>query len=132
MPRAIDKSRALSARLNARGIPAATDQADKLRRAEMTLHRWAEGECGDGNDRASWCIVRDEDGKTYREMHPHNGKSYRVRIRDLETGALNRVREVCESLGAHFYHQGDPRGCALYVDAEPLTDTAYTRGVAIQ
>lgn len=131
MTSTLDKSRALAANLNARGIPATVQQAATLRRAEMTLHRWAEGECGGGNDRASWCIVRDDDGKTYREMYPHNGKPYRTRIPDHETAALNRVRKVCESLGAHFYHQGDPRGCALYVDAEPLTDTLYTRGVAI-
>ena len=29
-----------------------------LRRISMTLHRWHEFECGDGNDYSSWCIVR--------------------------------------------------------------------------
>lgn len=34
------------------------DDAVALRRISMTLHRWHELECGDGNDYASWCIVR--------------------------------------------------------------------------
>ena len=29
-----------------------------LRRISMTLHRWHELECGDGNDYGSWCITR--------------------------------------------------------------------------
>lgn len=36
------------------------EEAQKLRRIEMTLHRWNEQECGDGNDYASWSIERDE------------------------------------------------------------------------
>jgi len=37
------------------------------------------------------------------------------------------VATICKRLGAHFYHQGDPRGCALYVSAEPIKDNDYTR-----
>lgn len=103
-----------------------------LRRAEATLHRWAEGECGDSNDLASWSIERDEEtGIPYRCVYPHNGKPRRYRIPDREAGALRRVAKVCERLGLHFYHQTDPRGCALYVSTEPLTDRDYTRGVPV-
>jgi len=103
-----------------------------LRRASMTLHRWAEQECGDSNDYASWCIVRDDDGKTYRETYPHTGKVRRERIADRESGALRTAKRICDANGLHFYHQTDPRGCALYVSTEPLNDQNYpSRGVAI-
>ena len=122
---------AVQQRLANRGVPASLDEARTLRRAEKTLHRWAEQECGDGNDYASWAIERDETtGKPYLCTYPHAGKSRRTLIADREAGALRRVAAVCKALGAFFYHQGDPRGCALYVAAEPLTNANYTNGVA--
>ncbi len=118
-------------RLHARSILASFEQAQTLRRAEKTLHRWAELECGDGNDYASWAIERDEETDVpYMCMYPHRSESYRHRIPDREAGALRRVEDVCRALGAHFYHQTDPRGCALYVSTDPLSGTAYTNGVA--
>lgn len=39
------------------------EEAAALRRIEMTLHRWAEQECGDSNDYCSWAIERDTDSK---------------------------------------------------------------------
>lgn len=87
------------------------EDANTLRRAQLVLHRWAELECGDGNDYASWSIRR-------------------CRIADREAGALRRIADICKRNGLHFYHQGDPRGCALYVHNEPLPDHNYTHGVA--
>ena len=111
------------------GIP--FSDANTLRRAELVLHRWAEQECGDGNDYASWAIERDETtGKPFRCLYPHTSAATRTPIADREAGALRRVRMVCAAHGLSFYHQTDPRGCALYVAREPLTDSAYTRGVA--
>lgn len=113
------------------------EDAMTLRRCSMTLHRWAEQECGDGNNYASWCIVRDETtGKPYREVHTTASmNAERVRreaIPDRERGALKRVAAVCERNGLHWYQQTDPRGCALYVAREPLTDQNYSnRGVAL-
>jgi hypothetical protein len=108
------------------------DDANVLRRAQMTLHRSAELECGDGNDYASWAIERDEEtGKPYMCRYPHNGKMHRSRIADREAGALRRIAEVCKRNDLHFYHQGDPRGCALYVAREPLDESNYNRGVAM-
>lgn len=106
-------------------------EAAALFRAERTLRRWAEQECGDGNDYASWSIERDEEtGVPYRCIYPHTGKMYRTRIADRERGALARVAKLCAAHGLNFYHQTDPRGCALYVAREPLNATNYTRGVA--
>lgn len=120
----------LALRLAQRGINADFAAAQTLRRAAMTLHRWAELECGDGNDYASWSIERDEEtGIPYFVTYPHDGKPRRRRIADKERGALKRIAATCQRIGAHFYQQTDPRGCALYVAAEPLTDQDYTRGV---
>ncbi len=118
-------------RLNARGIDATFAQANTLRRAELTLTRWAELECGDSNHYASRAIERDEDtGIPYLCVYPHQGEPWRYRSPDREAGALKRVAAVCAALGAHYYHQGDPRGCALYVSREPFEDFNYTNGVA--
>jgi len=122
---------ALMQQFSARGISLSFDEANTLRRAEKTLHRWAELECGDGNDYASWAIERDEQtGVPYMCRYPHTGEMRRHRIADRETGALRRVKAICEAKGLHFYHQTDPRDCALYVSNEPLPDNNYARGVA--
>ena len=131
---AAEKNRTVLARLHARGLTRATlEHAAKLRRAEATLHRWAEGECGDSNDYASTVIERDGDDATdkpYRVVRPHKGGAHRYTIPDRERGALATVAKVCAEIGAHYYHQTDPRGCALYVAAEPLTASNYTNGAA--
>jgi len=118
------------------------DDAQVLRRISMTLHRWHEMECGDGNDYASWCIVRgkktgqefkyDDDGKPYLERHAHtsNKPTYTL-VADRERGALKRMAGIMANhpkLTA--YVQGDPRGCALYI-GEGLTDTNYSNGIAV-
>ncbi len=121
----------LIASLAHKGIYCSFEQANTLRRAQLTLHRWAELECGDGNDYASWSIERDDEtGLPYFCRYPHSGKMTRSRVPDREKCALKRVASVCAEIGAHYYHQTDPRGCALYVGAEPLTDSYYNRGVA--
>ena len=126
-----DKTYALMHRLASRGINATFSQAETLRRAELVLQRWAEQECGTGNDYASWAIERDEaTGIPYRVTYPHQGKSRRYRIPDREAGALRRVKAVCKELGISWYHQTDPRGCMLYVAGELIQEHDYTRGVA--
>jgi len=137
------RTAALFARLANLGL--SVSEADTLRLAEKTLHRWHELECGDSNEYASWGIERDETtGKPYMVRHAYpsryspKGLTSRYRIADRETGALKRVNAV---IGAHpglwYYQQGDPRGCAIYVgtmsdipDGASL-DSCYTRGVAV-
>src|SRR5262245_36224590 len=101
-----------------------------LRRISMTLHRWHELECGDGNDYGSWCIVRgqlqndafvyDDAGLPHLERHWHqgpgrSGPSY-DRVPDRERGALDRLARIMKGYPDLVpYVQGDPRGCALYV-----------------
>jgi hypothetical protein len=136
------KTRDLMHALKAHGIEASYRDAETLRRAERTLHHWAEGECGDP-DMGNAIERNEETGLPYRVHHFHPTSAHpayilehivleitKTLIPDRERGALKRIQAVCKRLGAHYYHQGDPRGCALYVSAEPLTDSAYTRGVA--
>ena len=106
-----------------------SEHADILRRAQITLNTWNTRECNGE-------VERDETtGKTYT-ISQHSGRRYRTR--DNETGALRRVDAVM----AHYpellaYHQGDPRGCALYVvkksDVPDGADIGayYSRGFAV-
>lgn len=132
---------ALMQQLRARGISLSFDEVNTLRRAELTLQRWAEWECGDSNNYYSWVLVRDEvTGKPFAEVHQHsNGTVRRDPVADKEAGALRRVKAICnahnlkemsDAQNLYFYHQTDPRGCALYISNEPLQDNNYTRGIA--
>jgi hypothetical protein len=128
---ATQKTYELMERLSKRGINLSFWDANVLRRAQMTLHRWNELECGDGNDYASWSIERDEETNVpYRCVYPHNDtKARKYKIADREKGALKRISEICKESNLHFYYQSDPRGCSLYVSNEKITDNDYTRGV---
>lgn len=82
------------------------EESAALRRIEMTLQRWAEAECGDGNDHGSWAIERDEaTGKPYRVHHHYlhgRGKDYTTRhaIADREVGALRRLVAIVAARNA--------------------------------
>lgn len=126
------------ARLTAAGI--SLDDAYTLRRIAMTLHRWHELECGDGNG----CIERDEKtGIPYwynsnsRYLGANDRRAY-SRIPDREKGAQKRLAAVMvryPELTA--YVQTDPRGAALFilrpgdVPAGADVDSYYSRGVAV-
>lgn len=114
------------------------EEAQALRRIEMTLSRWFEGECGDGNDHASWCIERDETTqRPFKAIYPHAGKPYRHPIADREAGAMKRLQAIMAlHVGCVPYVQTDPRGCALYILRKDIQtgeklDSIYTRGVAV-
>ena len=120
------------------GLGLSFDEAQALRRIEMTLHRWGELECGDSDNYKSWAIERDEaTGKPFMGIYPYSGKSYRVPVADREAGALKRLGKImAKHPELRAYHQTDPRGCALYVlrdsdlNGQPI-DQVYTRGVAV-
>lgn len=119
------------------------DEAMKLRRIEKTLQRWSELECGNGNDYASWAIERDEETeKPYmvRHIYSHgNGQDRTIKtpIADREKGALKRLAKIMEAHPDFLpYHQGDPRGCALYIVKHSDLNGSdihanYTRGIAV-
>jgi hypothetical protein len=112
------------------------DEAQTLRRIEMTLHRWSEHEWNGNIQREG----ENSDGKprwfsAYALERETNPKGYL--IADRETGALKRLAKLMEGHPEFVaYHQGDPRGCALYiVRTSDLKDgnieSLYTRGLAV-
>jgi hypothetical protein len=130
------------------GIP--MPDADQLRRIAMTLHRWHELECGDGNAHGSWCVSRgkkdkggafeyDDNGAPYMEYHSNTASgAHYTRIPDRERGALKRLGKIMARYpGFQAYVQGDPRGASLYilrpgdVPAGESADAYYTRGIAV-
>ena len=109
--------------------------ADTLRRAETTLHRWAERVCGWTTEYGTAALVRDEiTNIPYHDYQSHYNRyySYVDRVNDLETGALRRVAEVCKRNGLEYFHQQDPRGCSLYISkiGQGMNDTNYSSFVA--
>lgn len=138
-------------RLRDTGI--STDDALALRRIAMTLHRWHELECGDGNNYGSWCITRgkksgkefehNDDGAPYLEHHHYlhgHGKDYvsYSKLADRERGALKRLAKIMAKYPTYWaYVQTDPRGAPLYIidrECEPESHDAtanYSRGIAV-
>lgn len=120
------------------GLKFTLDEAETLRRAEMTLTRWAERECNGE-------IERDEEtGKVY-SVNTRTGERRRWTVPDRETGALKRIEATVKARNARepesgplsFYHQTDPRGCALYilrpgdVPEGKNANAYYTNGIAV-
>lgn len=122
------------------------DEADKLRRISMTLHRWHEMECGiDGG-----CIERDEEtGKAY---WLNSMTMRRFPIADREKGALKRLGKIIgdrntriwvghagsiQDVAVKSYIQTDPRGAALYiirpgdVPEGKEVESYYNRGICV-
>jgi hypothetical protein len=120
----------------------AHSHAVQLRRISMTLNRWFELECGDGNNYASWSIVRgkkikgifeyDDNGRPYLETHPHDSsKTAYTPISDRERGAMKRLNAIMANYpNLEAYVQTDPRGASLYIGTG-LTDSNYSHGVAV-
>jgi len=118
------------------------DETCALLKAERALQRWAEMECGTGDDRVSISVERDEQtGKPFRRVQYMAGGKWQDRkepCRDLERAALRRISDIFGGKpGLSFYHQGDPRGCALYVlragdvPEGKSADAYYSRGIPV-
>lgn len=119
------------------------EDACTLRRISMTLQRWFELECGDGNNYGSWAIERDETTEKPYMVHHHyrhgQGKDTVSRrlLADKEQGAYKRLAKLMARYpNLIHYVQTDPRGASLYIltleqaQGAPL-DSIYNRGVAV-
>ena len=110
----------------------AHDDAVRLRKDALILHRWHELECGS----TYGCVERDETtGKTY-SVNAMSGRRYPCA--DRETPALKRIASVMSRYpGFSAYIQGDPRGCSLYilrpgdVPEGCKAKSYYNRGIAV-
>jgi len=83
------------------------DEAAQLVRASATLHTWAEHEC-------NGAIQRDELTNVPYWYNTNTGRKI-GRTSDRETGALKRAKRIANEHGLEIYHQGDPRGCCLWL-----------------
>jgi hypothetical protein len=124
------------------------EEAAQLRRISMTLRRWFQLECGDGNG----AIERDETtGIPYwynanSRFIAAGGRRAYTRIADRETGARKRLAAIMEARALRVgsapvtlttYVQTDPRGAALYIlrpgdvpeGEEP--ECYYSRGLCV-
>ena len=104
------------------------DECEKMRRISLTLRRWFELECGNGNEWADWSIERDENGEGRPFMvthyHPRHGSQARTTkspVADRETGARKRLAAIIQGRNerasgkVETYIQTDPRGASLYI-----------------
>ena len=76
---------------------------DEFRRIAKTLHRLDENACNYG-------------------LTP--------RQETRQVNLMKKAAEFASKLGLEAYHQGDPRGCSLYL-VDNIQDDDYTRGTAI-
>ena len=126
MATAQEKNIELMDQIQRRGVYLSEADARTLRRAQLTLRHWAEEECN-GTIQRPWDGTVDGDSRPSRPTW-HEGLF--SRIPDRQAGAVRRVAEICERYGLHYYHHGDPRGCSLYIDTQPIHDNNYTSAIA--
>lgn len=84
---------------------------EKLCRLERKLHKWAEEEC---NGTIQW---EDQECTIPRRYTNDRYGTPTVKgavIPNGEAKWLKEAEELARQCGGHIYHQGDPRGCALY------------------
>ena len=117
--------------------PVVEKDAETLRRAELTLTSWAEEVCNGTIERPWEGTVDGPDtyvgNRPARSIGGYRDSSGRFHtefmfVPDREAGALRRVAEVCKRNGLEFFHQGDPRGCTLYIarQGQGMNDTNYS------
>lgn len=123
------------------------DECEALIRAQQTLHTWAEHEC-------NGAIQRDEKTNVPYWYNTNTGRKL-SRTSDREAGAIKRVNKIIADRNdrdlqmfvaatesytlkpVSWFHQTDPRGCALYIlrsgDVPAGEDPScyYSRGIAV-
>lgn len=117
-----------------------SDETEALRRISMTLHRWHEFECGNGNEYGSWAIERvDEgDGKPFIVHHHYRhgqGKDTvsRTPVAGREKGALKRMAQIIAARNARMVmaelvaHPTED-GTAIGLRCKPRKVSAYIQG----
>lgn len=118
------------------------EETEALLRIERTLSKWGELECGTGNDHVTLLVERDEEtGKPFlrRQWADWDGKWHDTKrpYPDKEKHAIARLGKIMASHPNFVaYHQGDPRGCCLYIVRKAELEggdinSLYTRGLAI-
>lgn len=62
-----------------------------------------------------------------------NGRDERQEARDYkaEQRLRGEAHDLAQGIGLLFYHQTDPRGCAVYLIDKSMDDSTYNQGIAI-
>lgn len=79
---------------------------------QKKLHLWAEAEC---NGEIQW---DDQACTVPRRFYADRWGSHTLKgpiIPNQEAKLLKEAEKLAAQCGARIYHQGDPRGCALYI-----------------
>jgi len=88
-----------------------------LRRASLTLRKWYKNECNH--------YIFEKDGKTYKEVQTDKS-SYTYQIKNMEKGALKRIKETCSKYDIKYFIQGDCRGTSLYISNKSISGENYS------
>lgn len=93
---------------------------NQLRRAEMALHSWAEKECN------GQIQFDEEKGKHILYLNDEYGDFTipTCYINDSEAHYLKEAKRHAKAAGLRVYHQGDPRGCQIYLYKQSDLDEA--------
>ena len=106
------------------GLSLEPDDALALIRASRRLSRFSELECNGE-------IQRDENTGIPYYCSVYSGKRL-GRARDTESAALKKVNNIMVKYpDLFFYHQGDPRGAALYIGKKADLKRWGDRGIEI-
>ena len=76
-------------------------------------------------------ISRRLNGIGCRKCNGYQSETQEKRDQTIEERLLNEAQELAAGLGVRFYHQGDPRGCAVYLIDESMDGSTYNRGIAL-
>ena len=93
-------------------------ESETLLRAERILNLWSVDQC-------NGVLQQDETTLQWTRF----GRPWR----DRQKATLTKVENLAKSKGYLAYHQGDPRGCSLYLvhESEYDPEKDYTDGFAI-
>lgn len=97
---------------------------DKIRRDAITLRRLYECECNG--------CTRDKFSSETWAQYDKNREAQMAWVEKRVETVRSRIERNCEALGLYYYHQTDPRGCALYISNNPISDNCYsTSAIAV-
>lgn len=112
-------------------------EVDQLIRIERTLGNWATAECNGEIERDEQTGKPVAVSRLYTQGHINKRVTWPTA--DREAGALRRLAKIMEPRKRRLiaYHQGDPRGCQLYIvrrrdiPKDGTVSQYYTRGIAV-
>ena len=66
-----------------------------------------------------------------RGCNGYHSESQEKRDNTTQERLRDEAYELAKGIGLRFYHQTDPRGCAVYLIDDTMDDSTYNRGIAV-